>query len=210
MTPFTKLADNFKVSWDIPSITDKILEDIRIPGVKHPPDFNHPTGEPWWKDHYAVWGDYDSVYSSFAINFPKNFLDECIEVADKLKEIQRTYISIPTDNKTILEFINHEIIPQRVNLVRTFSGQHWPAHSDALRSVNINIGLRNSNTHEVKFSETLEFDHLTGAEQLYDSPTVDYIMNDGDVYLLNGKKGHWVKSLTTVPDYRYVVTYLVK
>jgi hypothetical protein len=127
-----------------------------------------------------------------------------------LKEIQQTYTSIPTDNKTILEFINHEIIPERVNLIRTFGGQNWPAHSDALRSVNINIGLRNSNTHEVKFSETLEFDHLIGAEQLYDSPTVDYIMNDGDVYLLNGMKGHWVKALTTLPDYRYVITYSVK
>jgi hypothetical protein len=210
MTPFTKLADNFKVSWDIDSITDKIIEDIRIPGVKHPIDFNHPTGEAWWRNNYTIWGDYDSVYTSFVRNFPKNFFDECTEVVDKLKEIQRSYAAIPTDNKTMIEFINHEIIPQRVNLVRTVGGRHWPAHSDFTRSVIINIGLQNSNTHVVKFSEALEFNNLEEAEQIYNSPTIDYIMNDGDVYLLEAKKGHWVKAVTSLPEYRYTITYLVK
>ena len=210
MTPFTRLATDFKVSWNIPSITDRILEDIRTPGVKHPPDFNHPTGESWWKDHYTTWGDYDSVYAAFAINFPKNFLDECIEVTDKLKEIQRTYANIPTDNKTVLEFINHEVIPQRVSLVRTVGNRNWTAHSDLSRSIIINIGLQNSTTHEVKFSETLEFTSLEEAEQIYNLPTVDYIMNDGDVYLLDSKKGHWVKALSTQTEYRYVITYLIK
>jgi len=208
MIPFIKLAHDFNVSWDIKSITDNVKEDTRTQAEIFK-KFIHTT-HAWWMNYYEVWEDNDTLYASFAVNFPTYFYDECIEVADKLKKIQREYAIIPTDNKTMLEFVNHEIIPERINLVRSVGGVDWPSHSDGSRSVNINIGLHNSNTHVVKFSETMEFDHLTGAEQIYDSPTVDYIMNDGDVYLLNAKKGHWVKALTPLPDYRYVLTYNVK
>ena len=206
MTPFIKLAPKLTVSWDINSITNKILDNVQSPLKNECAVYFDPTGNTHWQNFEKD----GTPYISFARNFSKNFPDECTEVANKLTEIQQLYAYIPTDNHMMLAFINHEITPLRVNFVRTFGGISIPAHSDSTRDITINIGLQNSNLHVIKFSETLEFNNMMEASQLYDSPTVDYVMNDGDVYLLNTKKGHCVEALTTVPEIRYLITYTIK
>ena len=204
MTSFIKLASDFKVDWDIDDITSKISNDIQTPdnirnsytdssGMVHDKPYFDSSGVAHWQ--YYIAG------ISFSRNFFKNFPRECLNVVIKLKKLQRMYADIPTDNKLILTFINHNIIPQKVNIIRTMGGTNVSVHCDTTRNSCINIGLKNSNTFRTRISESQDVNNF------YNSPTETYTMNDGDAYLIDIKNAHSVESLTSIVEPRYLITY---
>ena len=196
MTPFIKLAQDFKVSWDIDSIVGKISDDIKDPNNNLGPYYD-PSGLCHWQ-YYLL------VNISFTRNFFKNFPLECFEVAKGLKELQRKYAQIPTEDELLLSFINHQIAPQRVNIIRTMTNGNVQPHSDVTRDVCVNIGLRNSNISKTRMSSS------TDETKFYDTPTTNFIMNDGDVYLLSTKNAHSVETITESSEPRYIITYNLK
>lgn len=86
----------------------------------------------------------------------------------------------------------------RIHILRT-TGYVLP-HVDepTARRTTINIGLKNSNCAETKFSN---IDSLTDVTN-----TSNFIMEDGDVYLLNVSRVHSVHPIKPC-DYRYLATY---
>mgnify|MGYP003344414049 FL=1 len=68
----------------------------------------------------------------------------------------------------------------------------------AARRTTINIGLKNSNCAETKFSN---IDSLTDTTN-----TTNFIMEDSDVYLLDVFKVHSVHPIKPC-NYRYLITY---
>ena len=86
----------------------------------------------------------------------------------------------------------------RINLLRT-AGYIIPHRDEpAARRTTINIGLKNSNCAETKFSN---IDSLTDTTN-----TTNFIMEDSDVYLLNVFKVHSVHPIKPC-NYRYLITY---
>jgi len=196
MTPFIKLAQDFRVNWNVNDIVGKISDDIKDPNNNLVPYYD-PSGA-------AHWQYYLNVNIAFTRNFYKNFPRECFEVYIKLKELQKEYLKIPTDDELMLEFINHRIVPDRVNIIRNMIDGNVQPHSDATRTVCINIGLQNSNTSKIRVSNS------TVESEFYDTPTTDFIMNDGDVFLLSTKNTHSVESVADSLDPRYIITYHLK
>ena len=193
---FIKLAQDFRVSWDIDSIVSKISDDIKDPNNNLSPYFD-PSG-------IAHWQYYLLVNISFTRNFYRNFPLECFEIASKLRKLQQTYANIPTEDELMLEFINHNIESKRVNIIRTIGGSNVEPHSDITRDICINIGLRNSNLFKTKMSDNLN------ASYFNDTLTKDFTMNDGDVYLLSTKNAHSVETITDSLEPRYIITYNLK
>ena len=196
MTPFIKLASDFNIDWNIDDIISKISNDVVDPNNNISPYF-HPSG-------IAHWQHYPRTNISFARHFYRNFPLECMKVTIKLRELQQAYAEISTDDELILSFINHRIMPLKVNIIRTIGGKNVEPHSDITRDICINIGLYNSNLFKTRMSDTIDTIHF------YDTPTNDFIMNDGDVYLLSIKNAHCVESLITTAEPRYIITYTLK
>ena len=195
MTPFIKLADDFKVNWNLDDIINKISNDIIDPTNNLGPYFD--------LSGIAHWQYYTRVNISFTRNFYRNFPMECVEVAIKLKNLQKLYADTST-NDLLQSFIKHEIKPERVNIIRTMNNENVLPHSDVTRDICINIGLRNSNLAKTRMSEH------TDATYFNDKPTTDFIMNNGDVYLLSTKNAHSVEPVTYIQEPRYIITYNLK
>lgn len=187
---FIKIASDFTVSWDIDSIVNNISDDIINPYENSSP-YSDPSG-------VAHWQLFSKTNISFARNFFQNFKLQCVEVASKLRKIQKSVID---DDILTKSFVSHNIIPQRVNLIRTIGGFDVDVHCDATRSSCINIGLKNSNTFRTRISDNQDINNF------YNNSTETYTMNDGDVYLISIGNAHCVESLTTVPESRYIITY---
>jgi len=187
---FIKIFEEFKLSWDIDKVVAGITDDIQTP-TDHVGPYFDPSG-------VAHWQFFKSTNISFARNFYRNFKLECAEVAYKLQEIQKTLIP---DNELLCEFLNHTILPQKVNIIRAIGGKNVGVHCDVTRNVCINIGLKNSNTFRTRISNN------TDIQNFYTNPTETYIMNDGDAYLISIKNAHCVEALTKTPEPRYIITY---
>jgi hypothetical protein len=86
----------------------------------------------------------------------------------------------------------------RINVLRT-RGYIIPHRDEpSARRTTINIGLKNSNCAETKFSN---IDSLVDVDN-----TTNFIMEDGDVYMLDVFKVHSVHPIKPC-DYRYLITY---
>lgn len=193
MTSFIKLSSDFSVSWNLDDMISKISNDIIDPNNNRSP-YYHPSG-------IVHWQHYNTVNISFARNFYKTFSKECHEVTNKLMEIQQKYLKISTDNELMLTFINQNIVPSRVNIIRTMGGINVGVHCDSTRNSCINIGLKNSNTFRTRISDNQDINNF------YNNSTETYTMNDGDVYLVNIKNSHCVEALTSIAEPRYIITY---
>jgi hypothetical protein len=92
-------------------------------------------------------------------------------------------------------------LSERVHLIRTY-GAIAP-HIDEVRKCALNIGLHNSNSAETFFSlSNRETDFIDNAADLE-----SYVMQDGDVWLLDVSKFHSVRPKLNTPNPRYLVTY---
>lgn len=189
-TSFIKLSENFKVSWNIDAIVNRISSDVKLPANYFKP-YSDLSGIPHWQV-------YTKINIAFARNFSRNFKSECSEVAAKLKLIQKT---INPTNELLQLFVDHTINPRNVNLIRTIGGNNVAVHCDVTRYACTNIGLKNSNTFKTSISNN------TDIENFYNNPVESFIMNDGDAYLISIRYAHCVESLTNIPEPRYIISY---
>lgn len=189
---FIKIFEGFTVSWNIDAIVGGISSEIEPPRGYFGPYFD-PSG-------IAHWQNYSKTNIAFARNFFRNFKAECAEVAFKLKEIQK---NINPDNDLLKLFVEHTVVPQKVNIIRAIGGKSVAVHCDTTRYACINIGLKNSNTFRTRISNN------TNIENFYNEPTETYTMNDGDAYLISIRNAHCVEALTDVPLPRYIITYTI-
>ena len=77
-------------------------------------------------------------------------------------------------------------------------------HFDDTRNYSINIGLYNCGNAKTISStapKLNEFDQY---------PTVDYILNNREIYVFNTKHYHCVKQLSQSDKFRYIITYSIR
>lgn len=189
---FEKIAENIDIKLDLDSIQSKFIEDQS--GYSYA--FHHPSGKPHWQNF--------SEGISFTRNFYINFKNECDIITAKIDLILRNYVKSHDHNTEFSQAIlNHKADGTRLNLIKILAGTNVRPHCDVNRNVCINIGLKNSNSCRTNIKDVLTLDNF------YDSPSMSYVMNDGDVYLLNVKYAHSVTSNVAADSGldRYIITY---
>ena len=195
LPPFRLLSTGFTVSWDINELEKSFIE----PNVDDNPTkdgYQHSIADPLGRPHWQ----------NFAQQFSQNFYyfrDECNEVAEKLKKLQ--YDLRDSTDTYIRTFLEHNVEPWRVRVLRLRSGGDMAVHVDKRRDICINIGLRNSSYGITHISDNIS------VKNYWNSNRTSYRMNDGDVYLLDVKMAHHVESL--IPDNssitRDIISYIM-
>jgi hypothetical protein len=188
---FVKISSGFVISWDLDKIEEQFVTVVIPEGVQIHSD---PLKRPHWQT-------YAKSKISFARNFSNNFPKECNEIAEKLRAAQ--LMSIENTHQLIDKFMLHAISPDNVGLIKVFPGESVGAHCDVTRSVSINIGLKNSNAGTTYVSDG------TNIKEFWQQNLSSYTMQDGDVYLLQVKNSHAVKSNVSTNSglTRYIITY---
>jgi hypothetical protein len=131
---YYKLDSNITFDWDIELLTKN------LPVLYNPIDKNKLYIDPSKKAH---WQEFPNTNIIFARNFYENFKIQCIEISQKLKILQSKLMK--SQNLLVDDFLNHKIIPQRVNIIKTIPGLDVEIHEDITRNTCINIGFKNSN-----------------------------------------------------------------
>lgn len=188
------LFSDFKVSWDIELILEKFIPELNISGKLFP--FAHRSRKPHWQKF--------NTNISFARNFPNNFLNECKEVSEKLKKIQQEYknnITKENSNLLVERFLKENINYKKVSLIKVPSQIPVHLHTDITRSIALNIGLKNSNTHITYVSDDLNI------KNFFKSKKSSYTLQDGDGYLVSVRYPHFLDPLTKNDSIRYIITY---
>lgn len=190
-----KISDNFTVSWDPEEIS------AGFPTIKHTDQspYHNPNGDAHWQ-----------LYPSnimFGRNFYANYKAECMEVVAKLKSIRdklRVDQSVPVNYLTNA-FLNHEINPGKVNLLKTIPGKDIKVHCDVTRDVCINIGLKNSNKWATVISEDPTINNFESSQKH------TFLMNDGDAYIILINNPHTAICLnkSDLESTRYLITYTI-
>jgi hypothetical protein len=179
---FTKLNSGLNFSLD-----ESLLETI--PTVLHQYNTQQPVrSEPFWmefqKPKDTTIDDLGHGHGSisFTRHLDKIFPDLVDQVYDYFKTISSEW----------------PWYRERIQLLRT-SGYILP-HQDepTARRTTINIGLKNSNYAETKFSN---INSLTDTNN-----TTNFIMEDGDAYLLDVHSIHSVHPIKPC-NHRYLITY---
>ena len=190
-----KISDNFTVSWD----PEKISADFpTIEQADQSPYFD-PTGKTHWQLYT------NDVF--FGRNFYQNHKVECEEVAEKLKIIQeqlRNDQNVPMNYLTET-FLNHEILPGRVNILKTVPGKDIKLHNDARRDLCINIGLKNSNKWATVISKDSDIENFDKSQKDI------FLMNDGSAYIILINNPHTAKCLdkSDLVSTRFLITYTI-
>jgi len=184
---FEKIFENFTVSWDPENLT----KDFTV--VEYSDSVLRP------KNNDACWQLYDKDVL-FARNFHINYKQECVEIIDKLKELQLNLLL--NDSLLINEFKNHKLHYSKVNLLKTVPGKNIKLHKDITRNICINIGLKHSNKWESYISIQ------PNMVDVNPDNIIKYILNDGDVCLLHINNPHGAICLNKSESFaRYVMTY---
>lgn len=190
-----QIDTNFSVDWD----PEKLSENFPVfTRTKRTPYFDS-TGGPHWQFYQS------GVF--FGRNFYINYKKECNEVAEKLKIVQKKIKLAQHNfsNNLINNFLNHEIHPSRVNLLKTTPGKDIQLHCDVTRNLCINIGLKNSNKWLTVISKDPDINNFEISQK--DS----FLINDGDVYLISIKNPHTAVCLNTedLVSTRFLITYTI-
>lgn len=193
MSPSFQKIYNEKLNINIDEITSKIEKTVVSQNI---------AGN-ILKDESEIpfWQQYKSNIC-FARNFYQAFPDKCAIVVDKLIAIQENLRNTNNPSKILGAFLDSDIRPKGVNLMKIPCGVVVAPHTDLNRTLCVNIGLKNSNTAITHVSEY-------GEKDFWSNPTDTYQMEDGDVYILNVKKTHAVKSTVSKDSNldRYILTY---
>jgi hypothetical protein len=191
---FKKINTNFKISFDLDTVLSKFVNDVIDPGGTV---YSDPTGAPHFQQYMSGVG--------ITRNFYKNFPRECATIAIQLKKIQQLVSAspVPVDDLLTHAFVNHVIKPGNINLIRIKAGENAAPHSDTNRKICINIGLRNSNSCVTHITEN------ESIEDFWNKLRHSFIMEDGDIYILNIRNSHAVESLVDKDSgiTRYIITY---
>jgi hypothetical protein len=189
---YIKISSGVNFTWEVEDLVKKFV-DVDVPGSARV--YSDPLNRPHWQMYH-----HSNI--AFARNFSINFPRECEEVVDRLRLVQHSMKSQSINHHLIGEFIQHNINPGKVSLIKTWHEDVEP-HCDVTRNISINIGLKNSNKGTTYISDN------TNHEQFWEQNLTSYTMEDGDVYLLHTKNAHTVKSNfdPTSESIRYIVTY---
>lgn len=193
------LKSNFNFTWDVENLVSKFLDDDIIPIQikKLNIVYSDPAGRPHWQMFKSN--------ISFLRNFVKNFYNEAKEIEERLKELQneiKSNIDKFSKNELLTRFLNEKISFNSVNITRVYSQHDVKVHIDSTRSIAINIGLKNSNTHQTFISHDMNINNYTN------SIKSSYILNDNDVFLISVKNPHSMTSLNKENNLvRYAITY---
>jgi hypothetical protein len=196
---FYKIGENFTVSWD-PEEISLGFDTINRPYERAP--YYDPSGAAHWQLY--------PTNVAFGRNFYSNYKAECAEVAEKLKIIQERLRderlsgnqSFPINYLT-KTFLNHKIVPNKVNLLKTIPGKDIGLHSDVTRDLCINIGLKNSNKWQTVISEDANIKNFESSEKN------TFLMNDGDAYVILINNPHTAICLNKydLESTRFLITY---
>jgi hypothetical protein len=193
MVPNFQKIYNVKFNLNADYIISKIEKTIVSQNLSGAIILKDESGIPFWQK-------YESGIC-FARNFYTAFPTECNIVARTLTSIKDELYNTDNPSEFLLLFLNSTILSWKVNLMKVPSGLNVSPHTDVNRSTCINIGLKNSNTAITYVSNYTE-------ENFWSNPTEEYQMEDGDVYLLNNKKTHAIKSIVSKDSNldRYIIT----
>jgi hypothetical protein len=184
---------NAKIDINIDDIISKIEKTIVSQNIAGD-ILKDNTGIPFWQKYQSN--------ISFARNFYKAFPSDCEKIAHVLENIKIELCDVTNPSDMLSLFLNSTIVPNNVNLMRIPCGVTIEPHTDLNRKICVNIGLKNSNSAITYVSDYEEKD-------FWNNPAQTYQMEDGDMYLLNVKKTHAVKSIVPRDSNldRYIITY---
>ena len=153
-------------------------------------------------DRRLCWQYYADSNIYFARNFIYHYEELCRELTKELVSLQQKISK--KDNLTELEkvFLIEKIKAHGFSISK--SKGDVAVHFDDTRNYSINIGLYNCGNAKTISStapKLNEFDQY---------PTVDYILNNREIYVFNTKHYHCVKQLSQSDKFRYIITYSIR
>jgi len=189
---YVKISTEFDLTWSIEDLAQQFLEVQIPPNVQV---YSDPSGRPHWQLFQSR--------VAFARNFFANFPDQCREAADQLQSLQDALQSDHPEHPLVDKFLSHTVSAHRMGIIRVLPGDSVDPHRDVTRNISINIGLKNSNAGTTYISDN------SNVKQFWEQNLSSYTMQDGEVYLVEVKNSHAVKSNVN-PDSgqtRYIITY---
>ena len=198
---FFKLTDHLKLDFNLDAMIAKFDGDRIDPTGKNN-YYSDPSGVLHWQ-YFTLTGP--NVL--FARNVYRNLKSESESIVHSLQNLQK-YIDADStirENPMISEFLNHQINPDRISLMKQTAGSDIAPHFDRNRRLTLNIGLRNANAGKTYVSDSSDESNFATSD------LQSYTMNDGDVYLLKTANVHSVKSLVTAESKldRYIISYTI-
>lgn len=186
-----KIAEGFTLDWDIENLT----KDFPTITTENQELYSDPDGKPHWQ--------YYTSGICFARNFYRNYRKECFEIYLKLVKLQKSLINNTINSPLISDFLNHTLLPNRVNIIKVPGGSSVEPHTDISRNICINIGIRNSNLCTTYIRQNQDNTY----ETFWNDSLLEYVMNDGDVYIVSIKNFHAVRQNTNLNLDRFLITY---
>jgi hypothetical protein len=193
---FLKIDENVKFRWS-PENLEKSFHDTIIE-EQETRYLNNSNNRDKSKTYWAHLPDVNFLYCR---HLYRNFLPECNEVSNYLKNLQNTLsISYKGNSHLVNYFLNNKIDVEKLALIKTMPGQDVNIHHDRIvRKFAINIGLKNSNKWKVFFNKD---PHISN---FWKEPS-SFIINDGEVFITQVDFFHSAVCLgSEVP--RYLLSY---
>ena len=193
-----KLSSEFNITWDVNHVLNSF---INIPVEEQILDERGWTTDSDNRPHWQMLEQLVSISRFFYERFPV----ECQLIAEELKKLQISLAEQP-HHPLVQKFLDHEITPDRVHLLKIRPGDFVRPHRDE-RNFTVNIGLKNSNTADTYVSDSM----TTTTEEFWNRPRYGFTMQDKDVYLLSVQHLHAVESMVAQDSgvYRYLISYSI-
>ena len=153
-------------------------------------------------DRRLCWQYYAESNIYFARNFIFHYEELCKELTKELVLLQQEISN--KDNLTELEkvFLIEKIKVHGFSISK--SKGDVAVHFDDTRNYSINIGLYNCGNAKTISSTAPKLN------EFYQYPTVNYILNNREIYVFNTKHYHCVKQLSQLDKFRYIITYSIR
>ena len=193
-----KLSSGFKITWDVGHVLNSFVD---IPVEEQILDEHGWTTDSDKRPHWQMLEQLVYISRFFYERFPV----ECQLIAEELKKLQIS-LSEQQCDPLVQKFLDHEITPDRVHLLKIRPGDFVRPHRDE-RNFTVNIGLKNSNTADTYISDSIG----TTANEFWNHPRYGFTMQDSDVYLLSVQHLHSVESMVAQDSgiYRYLISYSI-
>jgi hypothetical protein len=189
---FLKISENFQLRLQR-KFNAEFLRNFFLENV--PREYNSETDFHW---HY-----FEDANIYFSRRLKIKYLDYCSFAVDSLEQLKQELLLTGkfNDNPLFNIFAESELNPENVLLSLSHIGETVNAHYDATRDCAVNVGLLNSSAAKIlithnnnKFSPNKKHTAwwITHPDKWAEEPKSEYIMNDGDVYILNTTYTHQV------------------
>jgi hypothetical protein len=194
---FRKVDDNFFLSFDIEELLDGYTETLMDPLADQRGShrvYKNPEGKFSWQ--------YFPLNATISTHFSKTFPKEAEEIVSKLKILKEKILASGIESYAVEKLKQHEINPECITIFKLSSIDTLPPHIDNARTATINIGLKNSNTHNVLVGRT-------PIETFWKNNHKAFVVEDGQAYLLDVRYMHGVVPRTENTDMRtrYIISY---